>query len=191
MEMLKDIVRAYYPLMIAGACMLFVIGVFFSGASNGGMGVFGNAGEIYNSMIDTENIGTNGLDYIGGAGAGAADVPVIKYASGVRITGEAVTFKSLLKVQLSNQTEVSGSTENGFAIYLVDIRNAEGNSEMLVMSAQDIEGVEEIPASFLYDKENDLLHLHKSGTYTVIVKIYGSSGASAVYQFKLPVEAGN
>lgn len=188
MEMLKDIVRAYYSLFITGACMLFVVGVYFSGAANGGMGVFEKAGETYDSMIDTENIGTNGLDYIGGAGAGQSDAPVMKYASGVRNVGEVVTFKNLLKVQLSNGNEVSGSTENGFAIYLVDIRSAEGNSEMLIMSAQDIEDLEEIPAAFLYDKENDQLHLHKSGTYTVIVKIYGSSGVSAVYEFKLPVE---
>ena len=191
MDMIKDIVRGYYPLLIAGACVLFVVSVFFSDTGNGGMGVFGAAGSTYESMIDTEDVGTNGADLIGAAGAGAGDVPVIKYASGARVTGEVVTFKNLLKVLLPNGTEVSGGTENGFAIYLVDIRNAEGNSEMLVMSEQEIDDLEEIPASFLYDKENDQLHLHKSGTYTVIVKIYGSMGGFAEYEFKLPVEAEN
>ena len=188
MERVKDFVREYYQLMIAGACVLFVVGVFFSNTSNDGMGVFGNAGAVYESMIGTENIGTSGPSFIGGSGAGALEAPVIQYASGAREVGEVLTFKNLLKVQLSNGTEVSGSTENGFAIYLVDIRNAEGNSEMLVMNEQEIEDMEEIPASFLYDKENDQLHLHKSGTYTVILKIYGSSGAFAEYEFKLPVE---
>ena len=191
MDMIKDIVRGYYPLLIAGTCVLFVVGVFFSDTGNGGMGVFGTAGSTYEQMIDKEDVGTNGANLIGAAGAGTGDVPVIKYASGARVTGEVVTFKNLLKVLLSNGTEVSGSTEDGFAIYLVDIRNAEGNSEMLVMSEQEIDDLEEIPASFLYDKENDKLHLHKSGTYTVIVKIYGATGLSDEYQFKLPVEAGN
>ena len=184
MEKVKDFVREYYHLMMAGICVLFVVSVFFSNASNDGMG--GNAGKVYESMLDTENIGTNGPTIIGGAGA--LETPLIKYASGAREVGEVLTFKNLLKVQLSNGTEVSGSTENGFAIYLLDIRNSEGNSEMLVMSEAEIENLEEIPASFLYDKENDKLHLHKSGTYTVIVKIYGSSGAFAEYEFKLPVE---
>ena len=186
MEKVKDFVREYYHLMIAGACVLFVVSVFFSNTSNDGMGVFGNAGTVYESMLDTENIGTSGPTFIGGAGA--LETPVIKYASGAREVGEVLTFKNLLKVLLPNGTEVSGSTENGFAIYLVDIRNAEGNSEMLVMSGQEIEDLEEIPASFLYDKENDQLHLHTSGTYTVIVKIYGAGGGFAEYEFKLPVE---
>lgn len=187
METIKIIVKGHYPILIAGACVLFVVAVFFTNTANGGMGIFGTAGSVYEPIIDTEDVSTKGPEFIGNTGM-TTDVPIIKYASGARTAGEVLTFKNLLKVQFSDGTEVSGSTENGFAIYLVDIKNSEGNSEMLEMNAEDIENLEEIPASFLYEKENDRLHLHRSGTYTVIVKIYADSGLSAIYEFKLPVE---
>ena len=59
---------------------------------------------------------------------------------------------------------------------------------MEVMSANDIAQLEEVPAPFVYDKENDLLYIFASGTYHVIVKIYTDSGASQSYEFQLPVE---
>lgn len=189
METIKDFVRAQYSLLIAGACMLFVVAVFFTNTATQGMGVWGKAAETYETMIDVADIETNALDYIEDADAGISYVPVIQYVSGTRRTGEVLKWKELLKVRLLDGTEVSASSENGFAIYLVDIRNSQGDSEMLVMRAQDIENLEEIPASFLYDKENAKLHLHKSGIYTVIVKIYASTGASEIYEFRLPVEA--
>ena len=52
----------------------------------------------------------------------------------------------------------------------------------------DIDIMEEIPAAFVYDKENDLLYIYGSGTYTVEVKVYGASGATQTYEFNLPVE---
>ena len=84
---------------------------------------------------------------------------------------------------------MNGSVEEDFAIYLMDIRNMDGNSVLEVLSSAEIEDMEEIPATFIYDREQDILHIFGSGIYVVYVKVYGSSGGQVVYEFKLPVEA--
>ena len=56
------------------------------------------------------------------------------------------------------------------------------------MSTDELAATEEIPNTFVYDKELDMLYIFGSGTFTVLVRIYSDAGGSQLYQFKLPVE---
>lgn len=186
MELIKDIIKQFYPLLIMCSCVLFVIYIFFAAGDEAGKGVFENAGEVYTSMIDTDGLKNDGLSYAGNNSD--AYVPSIKYNSGAKNVGDCVSFRSLFLVEKKDGSLVSGDAEAGFALYLEDIKNKSGNSVLERLSLEAIDQLEEIPAPFIYDKENDLLYVYASGVYLVQVKVYGTGGGMQVYEFNLPVE---
>lgn len=186
MEMIKDIVRQFYPLVIAVSCVLFVIWIFFSAGMSDGSGVFEVSGSLFKSAVDTGMLKNDGVRFVENEVSGY--VPLVRYAGGARTSGEILVFKELLQVRKEDGSWVSGSMEDDFTIYLMDIRNQRGNSAMLRMTEEEIAGLEDIPVLFLYEKESDLLCCYSHGIYTVIVKIYAANGGMAVYEFKLPVE---
>ncbi len=185
MELIKDIIRQFYPLLIMCACVSFVVYVFFSANYNGGDGVFENTGNIYAPMIEDDELKQDGLNYI--VEEVNAYVPEIQYNSGAKQIGDCIAFKELFLVKKEDGSFVNGSLEDDFALYLTDITQS-GNSVLERMTSEEIDVMEEIPAAFVYDKENDLLYIYGSGTYTVEVKVYGASGATQTYEFNLPVE---
>lgn len=186
MEVIKDIVKQFYPILIVASFVLFVVWIYFSATIYGESGIFKGAGTVYKPMLETDELKNEGLTYI--SGQGAQDVPVVKYNSGAQTVGTSTSFKEMLTVIKADGTTATGSAENGFAIYLMDIKTVAGNSAMEILPTEEIEGLEEIPADFIYDKDQDILYFHGSGIYTVYVKIYGESGGQAVYEFQLPVE---
>lgn len=187
MELIKDIIKQFYPLLIMFSCLFFVIYIFFSAGEDSAAGVFENAGAAYHSMLEDDDLKNEGLSYIGDASDGY--VPLIKYHSKAKEVGDCVNFKSLFLVQKKDGSFVNGALEDDFAIYLLDIKNEAGNSVLMRMSSEELEGLEEIPAAFIYDEEQAFLHMFESGNYIVYLKIYGHSGGFQMYEFKLPVEA--
>lgn len=185
MELIKDIIRQFYPLLIMCACVSFVVYVFFCADYNGGMGIFENTGNIYVPMIKGDEVEHDGLNYIGEEVN--SYVPEIKYNSGAKQVGDCITFKELFLVKKEDGSWATGDTEDDFALYLKDISQSE-NSVLEYMSSEEIENMEEVPAAFVYDKENDLLYIYGSGTFCVEVKVYGKGGATQIYEFNLPVE---
>ena len=115
-------------------------------------------------------------------------IPLVTYNSGAQQANTCVELKKLLSIKLENGSIVSGNAECGFALYLLDIKTSDGICVMETMSATDIAQLEEIPAPFVYDEENDLLYIFSSGIYSVIVKIYTNSGISQSFEFQLPIE---
>ena len=186
MELIKDIVKQFYPILIMCACVSFVIYVFFSANYNGGEGVFENAGNIYTQMIGNDDLKNDGLNYIGEETN--SYVPEIKYNSGSKRVGECIKFKEQFLAKKEDGSFVNGSTEDDFALYLVDIKKTSGNSVLERLSSEEVGKLEEIPAPFIYDKEQDLLYIFGSGVYIVEIKVYGNSGAAELLEFKLPVE---
>ena len=186
MDQIKIVIKSHIELLIMAGCVMLVIGVFFYSSQSAGMGIFGTTGTTFSPLVEDENMNNEGTNHLQGLVSGY--IPLVIYNSGAQQVNTCVAFKNLLSIKLENGTTVSGNTENGFALYLSDIKTKEGNSVMEVMSANDIAQLEEVPAPFVYDKENDLLYIFASGTYHVIVKIYTDSGASQSYEFQLPVE---
>lgn len=187
MEIIKSIVKQFYPLLTMMACVFFAIYTFFSANLNNGQGMLEAGGNLYAPMLETDELINDGFSFVGDSSR--EEVPVITYISGVQKVGTNFIFKSLLNVIKTDGTVVNGTTEDGFALYLIDIQTKEGKSVLQTLSATDIENLEEIPSAFIYDKAADRLYLYSSGLYTVYVKIYSESGGQETYEFKLPVES--
>lgn len=184
--MIKDIIKQFYSLMIMLSCVMFAVWVFFSSEMKAGNDVFKAGGSLFEFAMDTGAVRNDGVSFI--QDEVSSYVPLVRYAGGVRITGEILDFKELLQVRKEDGRWVSGSIEDDFTIYLMDIRNQSGKSAMAVLSAEEIAGMEHISTAFAYAKEEDILCCFGNGIYTVIVKIYGANGSMAVYEFLLPVE---
>ena len=186
MEMLKDIVRQFYPLLVVVACTLFVISVCFSRMTDGGTGLFGDVGNIFDSVTEQDAVKNNGMSFVENAITGY--VPVVKYAQGTKFTGDATYFKSMFTVAKEDGKVVNGSTEDTFMLFLLDIKNENGSSALAWYGTEDLAGMEEIPAPFVYDKDLDILYFFMSGNYTIEIKVYGANGEQNVQEFQLPVE---
>ena len=162
-------------ILIMSACLLFVVYVFFSADYKGGDGVFENIGSVYAPIIENPELKLEGLNLI--REEIDSDEAEVKYKAGVRYVGDCIKFRDLFEVK----------TENDLALYLMDITRS-GRSVLELLSSEDVEALEEIPAPFVYDKDQDLLYIFGSGIYTVKIKVYGSSGGTDIYEFQLPVE---
>ena len=186
MELIKDIVKQFYPLLIMLGCISFVLWIFFSAEVFGGEGVFLGTGNVFSPMLETDELKNDGLDYVGSFASGY--VPVVKYMGGAQVVGTSMSFKDMFSVKNASGNFVSGSTEDDFAIYLLDIKGQAGNSVLTRLSSEFIGQMQEIPSPFVYDREQGILYFYGSGIYTVQVKIYGNSGSQSTYEFQLPVE---
>lgn len=186
MEILKSIVRQFFHLLLLVCCFIFVLQIFFQERIEGERDIFSAAANVYDNMMKKESVQCNGLNFL--ENEIADDVSELIYNAGARQAGTNLRFKSILTVRKTDGTVVNGAVEDDFAIYLVDIKTIGGESVLETLSTSEIENLEEVPAAFIYDKATDRLYLYSSGVYLVQVKIYGSSGGQAVYEFRLPVE---
>ncbi|MBQ2901137.1 MAG: hypothetical protein IJE49_04760 [Agathobacter sp.] len=186
MELIKNIVKQFYPLIIMLGCVSFAIWMFFSTGLRGKDNVFEGAGEVFSPVLDTGNLKNEGLSYVEGA---VSDyVPVMTYTGGTQNAGSYIAMKSLFDVTMEDGSVVNGSEESGFTIYLTDIQNQAGDSVLMFLNADDIASMEEILVPFVYEKEQDILCCFQGGIYTVYVKICGTNGGEHTYVFQLPVE---
>ena len=186
MNQLRETIKTHFELLNMTGCLLLVIGIFFSPELKYGMGIFGVVGNIFFPLLEKEAIVSQGMDYL----QGITDdyIPTIYYNRGSFRQGDSVEFKSMISVKKQDGTIVNGSMEDGFALYLVDIRTTAGNSVLEKMSTDTLANLEEIPATFVYDKEMDMLYIFGSGNFTVFVKIYSDTGSAETYEFQLPIE---
>ena len=174
MDAIKDAVKQMYSILILTSCMLFVVVVFFITPMLDGKGVFEGTASIYVPMLNENEKQTF---------AGLKDIvknefsPEVIYQNGTQKVGTYVQFKDLFQ------------TEENTNIYLKDIRDKEGNSVLKMLSRDGFESLEEVPAPFVYLKEEGLLYFFGSGLYTVYIKTYGANGGQQAMEFIMPVEA--
>ena len=145
MEMVKNVIKQYYLLLMILACVLFVIHMFFSFPIQGGKGVFEGGGSIYTSMIEKEDAKLESMDAINKK----AFSPSILYNAGVHKVGSSTEFKSLFLVQIEDGSFIEGNIEDGFSLYLKDIVDERGCSVLEVLPTDVIFSLEEIPAPFV------------------------------------------
>lgn len=186
MDQLKTVIRTFFELLIMAGCILLVIGTFFFMKTDYGMGIFGKAGEIFSPLAQDYESRNEGAEHM--KGHVSSYIPDVHYNGGALHQGDCVEFKNLLLVELEDGDMVNGNTESGFALYLIDIQTQMGNSALEIMSTGELADMEEIPNTFVYDKELDMLYIFGSGTYNVLVKIYSESGGFQMHEFRLPVE---
>lgn len=185
MEWIRDIIKVFYPLLIAVSCTLFVVGIFFAAETRDGMGVFERSATVWEPAMDAGEIRNESLSFV--KEEVSAYVPLVKYAGGVRAFGEVLVFQELFQVQKEDGSWTCGSAESDFAIYLMDIRNRQGNSVMVRMTEDELLEQEGCLTKFVYEKEQDLLYCFTEGIYIMCIKIYAANGGMAVYEFRFPV----
>ena len=180
---MKHIVREMTWIILAFLCAGFFLSSLLGKDENGTLLIYEDAAPLIGQIEDTETISGTA----GSVGSSGGSIPAVSYSQGVQFKGTEVAFKGLFEVTTSSGTW-AGDSGNGFAIYLKDIVDGSGNSRLLCMDSDSIEGMEEITADFIYDTEQDILHIHGSGVYYVRIKIYTDAGVSASYELALPVE---
>lgn len=186
MDLIKDITKYFYPILIMVSCFLFVIMLFFSTTVYEKSGVFEGVGTLFASATDTLERKSDGISYI--KNAVTTYVPVVKYVAGAPSSGSFVAFKQQLEVIREDGSAARGNVEDTFAIYLLDIKNKNGDSVLIHMTEDENTTPDEFSSPFVYDKENDVLHCFSSGVYIVYIKVYGENGGAETYEFQLPVE---
>ena len=169
MEWIRDILRPFYSLIIIASCLCFVMSVLFI--------EFPHCKELFFIILDNGELKMEGLDYIKDT---QYEEPVPHYIAGAQKMGTSIHFKDMFSMN---------NAEN-YAMYLMDIRGASGNSVLEKMTTDEMVNLQEIPAAFIYDTNEDILYFHGSGVYTVYVKVYDKNGIQTIFEFKLPVERG-
>ena len=185
MEIIKDLIKQIYPLLLMLSCVLFVVGVFFTFPMYEKEGVFQGAGSLFGAM-KMEEMKTDSFDY--GETLVSTYVPRIAYVAKPQTVGTAIPFKAQFEVEKENGSIVGGDVEDEFSIYLLDIKNAAEKSVLMVMTTEEMESIEEIPAPFVYEEERDILHCFQSGVFTMELKVCSSNGGQKIYKFQLPVD---
>lgn len=175
MELIKDMIKQFYPLLMMFACVLFVVAVFFAMPMYGEKGLFRGVGKLFSGM-ELKDYQVVGFDHL--INVSTPFCPTVKYRAGVQTVGSILLFKEQFETNLEEEYE----------IYLLDIKNEEGVSVLDIMTAEEIEMLQEIPMAFIYEKEQDVLYCLQSGVFTVQIKLCGAKGGQMLYEFRLPVE---
>lgn len=181
---MKMPIKNFFPILIAALGLFFAVFVYFTGILGSGHGIYTDIGSVMTES--TEEDVTS--DVLNPESAANVEVPAIKYIGKARTVGEAIDFRELFQFTYQSGQTVNGTDESHVTMYLLDIKDRAGNSVCEKLSAEDIEAMEEITSPFLYDQESKTLYFHKSGSYTVTIKVYYDGNTYVEYEFVMPVE---
>lgn len=178
---MKIPIKYLFPILMAAIGIFFAVMLFF-GTEHGiytdiGNGLTGMAGNTTVSRVNRDI-------------SGNIEIPSTKYVGGVRHTGDVVSVQELFQFIYKDGTVVFGTDGSRVTIYLKDIKDDSGKSMCSRMKTNEIEAEEEISAAFTFDTEQDILYIHKSGIYQMLVKVYFDAHTSILYEFSIPVEVG-
>lgn len=183
---MKEVLKENIFVILEVIGLIFLMIVYFVGLNQEG-DIFASLGSGVGPIMQESYIVDLSSDI---EDTVARDIPTLYYNGGTRSVGESVYLKELFDVLYEDGTIVPLNEVDTLEITLKDIRDTENNLVLEKLSTEDIEALEEIPAAFIYDNEQFLLYLHKSGVFTVYINIYSGTGNGALYQFSIPVEVG-
>lgn len=181
---MKNLINENFLIILAAIGLIFLVTVYFVGLGNEG-GIFTSLGSGVESTTQESYITDIAPEL---EGAVTTEIPTIHYSGGARTVGDVIELKNLFDVEYEDGTTVKLSEATNLKVVLKDVRDKEDNLVVTKLSTEDIEALEEIPTAFIFDKEQNLLYFHKSGIFTVYIKIYSGTGNGILYQFSIPVE---
>lgn len=181
---MKTAVRETALVLLALAGAVFFVRFIFGKNEAGNLSIFDGVTGVVSRMQGTEP-GNESASLLQSQGTDKA--PEADYVAGAATAGTAVSFKELFEVTVNAQT-FPGNEENGFAIYLSDITDLDGNSRLVFLDSESIDAGDEIYSDFIYDRDEDILYICSRGCYTVRIKVYTDTGYVTAYEFNLPVE---
>lgn len=183
---MKNIIMQIIMIVLTIVFVLFAVDYFFHGPVGEKTGFFGGSGAVLEGFSDKQIV-SNGIEAL--TNSVNTSIPTLKYTGGTRYVGETVHFRELFQIALNGIDFQDATVEDGYALYFYNIMDLFGNPVVIELETEEINALEEIPAAFIYDTENDTLHFHKSGTFTIIVNVYLETGAQFLFECLLPVEA--
>lgn len=179
---LKRLVTIVMTTLIA--TILFLTCMFFLFSAEDG-GIFKRVGDsaVAKNFGDTNTDSKETISTIQNT-----QVPEVKYNERTYSTGEEVGIKSLLLVKTYGSSEfVSGETENGFAIVVMDVMDAEGNT-INPVSEEEGEESEEIVSKAYYNQREGTIIFNEKGVFRIGIRVYGDNGRYVKKEIKVPVE---
>lgn len=183
---MKGVIRDIFLVILAAIGLLFLVMVYFVGLEGEG-GIFTTLGSSVGNTTAETNI-VDMADQI--EIVNTMEIPTVHYIGGTRKVGDVTALKALFKAEYEDGTIVKLSEATNLKVVLKDVRDKEDNLVVIKLSTEDIEALEDIPTAFVYDKEQDILYFHKSGIFTVYIRLYSETGSGVLYQFSIPVEVG-
>lgn len=181
---MKIAVREVALMILALVGAIFFIHSIFGENDDGKLSIFDGVTGVVEQMNSTEPK-SESVNFL--QSQGLVTEPVVKFILGSVETNTEVSFKDMFEVTVGSQTHL-GSEENGFAIYLKNIKDTAGNSRLVSLNRESIDASDDIYSDFVYDIDQDILYIYSSGCYSVYLTVYTDAGAVVTYEFTLPVE---
>lgn len=183
---MKKAIKHYFPLILTVLCVVFAISILFYGFTSQN-GIFTEIGSHYLSNTQKNNSSSVAEEV---EALEKAPLPTPKYIGNALITGETYSFDELFSLELSDGSQILVDEVDTAGLYLIDIKYPGGSSVLTELSTEAIASLEEIPSAAIYDTENHLLSFHKSGIYTMYVRLYFDYRPGVLFECQVPVEVG-
>ena len=165
---MKEPIKHYFPLIMTALCLLYAISILFQSITEIGE-IFENFSQKDNKSHVASTLATQ-LE---------AEFPTPLYVGNSLTVGKGYLFEALFELDFSNAT-----------LYLVDVKSANENSILTKLSPSDIESLEQLPSTAIYDTEQHLLYFHNSGIYTLFIRMYYNHRPGILFECQVPVEVG-
>lgn len=184
---MKETIKHYFPLILTVLSAICAIQIFFHGSGNSQNGIFTDIGTYFSNGMQKNNF-TSVAGQV--ESQKQTPLPTPKYVGNTRIVGEANTFEELFVLQFSDGTLSTIDESATAALYLLDIKNSNDTSVLTKLRSADIDNLEEVPSSVIYDTEKQLLYFHQGGIYKLYIRLYFDHRPGVLYECQIPVEVG-
>ena len=174
---MKETIKLYFPLALTALCAVFAISLLFSRISS--------INETFSqlSLSEYSTTITNQLHELN-----SRPLPKLNYEMTSLTVGDTTSFKELFSLEFPDGNTVKLNDYSNAALYLVDIKNLNGNSVLTKLSSSEIDALESLPSAAIYDTEQQILYFHKSGIYTLYIRFYFENHSGILYECQIPVE---
>ncbi len=184
---MQEIMKHYFPLILAALSAVFALFLFFYGFNNSSQGIFSYIGGSFQIPEQKEIYSMVALEI---SEQSLAPMPIPIYEADTLTVGNTYDFDCFFKLKFSNGELFSTTEIPHAALYLVDVISMSGASALSCLSSEEIASLEEIPSPAIYDKENHQLSFHQSGVYTLITHLHYDHRPGVLFECSIPVEVG-
>ena len=116
------------------------------------------------------------------------EAPMVLYNETIYSTGEEVSIKGLLRIKPPGESlYVSGETENGFSVIVLDVMDKDGNSIDPISEEEGNES-DELASKAFYNQKEETVIFNEKGVYRISIKVFGENGRYVIKEIKVPVE---
>ncbi len=173
---MKESIKQIFPLILTALCALFGISILYQVFDIGT--AFSNIRQKNNTTTISDKLEAQEKD----------PFPSLLYIGKTLTTGSAYVLSDLFLIKTDLDTQSIPVSSPNIALYLIDVTSENGKSLLTTLSSSDIENLEELPSSVIYDSDKHLLYFLKNGIYTLHVRLYYNNRPGVLFECQIPVE---